>query len=771
MMPEELTQYAQWVVWRLVEREDGKPTKVPFNPNSPSRMASVNEPQSWGTYEQAVSTLNSGAGFAGVGFVLTEADPFAFVDLDETVQPDQLALQSDVYDRIVSYAETSPSGKGLHIIARGKLPDGKKRYSVEVYTSRRFMTMTGNVYRDMPILDCQVQLESLHAHLTGDVNPVSATIDFDERYTDQEVGDMAYRNVKNGALFDDLWAGRWVERGYASQSEADFALVDIIAFYSRNRAQVRRMFLASALGQRDKPRTHPTYLEHPQGKGIIDRAFDNMMPEQDLNALRAQIDALFTNQQAQGHTSLEQVPQPDPTPLTKWQIPPGLLGEIAEFIYGAAKRPLREVALVGAMGFMSGLTGRAYNVSGTGLNQYYFLVGGTGIGKSAIRIGFDLLGRELLDVLPQAKTFFGPSEIASAQGLQNWMADGNPSLVVYSGEIGHILKQFKNPFAPEKVEFFKRLLLNIYEQSGEGHTWNGSAYADKLKNAAKLISPSFTWIGETTPARFDESMSEDMIRDGVIPRFLTITSESVRPDARETVNRTPSRQLVNRIAALALECLKMNGQNKAHDVKLDKQANELLGSRGEFDRFCDEKIRGNAEEFKHELWNRAHLKAMKLAAVVAVGESVGSNIQQPIITRPCAEWAIGIVSQDTERMLQRFESGQVLSGDLESQQLHRVVAAVRDWYKRPWHELMGSAEGYERFHTARLIPYAFIQRRCVGIACFRNDKLGPTKAVKRCLETLVERGDLAFIPKHTIMRDYGIEQLVYAAVNFKTFGM
>lgn len=45
----------------------------------------------------------------------------------------------------------------------------------------------------------------------------------------------------NGQKFADLYAGRWQDY-YPSQSEADFALVDIIAFYTQNRAQIARMF-------------------------------------------------------------------------------------------------------------------------------------------------------------------------------------------------------------------------------------------------------------------------------------------------------------------------------------------------------------------------------------------------------------------------------------------------------------------------------------------------------------------------------------------------
>jgi putative DNA primase/helicase len=42
-----------------------------------------------------------------------------------------------------SYAEVSPSGKGVHVIVKGKVAQGRRRNKIEVYSSSRYMTMTG----------------------------------------------------------------------------------------------------------------------------------------------------------------------------------------------------------------------------------------------------------------------------------------------------------------------------------------------------------------------------------------------------------------------------------------------------------------------------------------------------------------------------------------------------------------------------------------------------------------------------------------------------
>jgi len=42
-----------------------------------------------------------------------------------------------------------------------------------------------------------------------------------------------------------------------------------------------------------------------------------------------------------------------------YSVPPGFLGEVAQFIYGAAPRPVPEIALAGAIGLLAGIVGRA----------------------------------------------------------------------------------------------------------------------------------------------------------------------------------------------------------------------------------------------------------------------------------------------------------------------------------------------------------------------------------------------------------------------------
>src|SRR5690606_17616294 len=109
----------------------------------------------------------------GVGFVFTEGDPFVGIDLDGVRDPKTGALD-DLARTIVrsmnSYTEVSPSGRGLHIIVQGQLPNGhalartlSNGRRIELYSQGRYFTVTGDHVPETPreVEDRSSQVESL----------------------------------------------------------------------------------------------------------------------------------------------------------------------------------------------------------------------------------------------------------------------------------------------------------------------------------------------------------------------------------------------------------------------------------------------------------------------------------------------------------------------------------------------------------------------------------------------------------------------------------
>lgn len=249
-IPAILRSCPQWVVWRREER-DGKDTKVPYIPSNGSRASST-DPQTWGTYDAARARID----VDGVGFVFSASDPFCGIDLDNcfddagNLHPEAEAIVT----ALDSYTERSPSGKGLHIIVKGKLNGGKNRTGntswggvFEVYDSSRYFTMTGDVVGDRrAIADRQPQLDEVVARLLP-VAPqrerVIPTQSLD--LTDTELIEKASA-ATNGHRFAALWRGD--TSGYSSGSEADLALCGFLGFWTGgDEARMDRLFRASGL--------------------------------------------------------------------------------------------------------------------------------------------------------------------------------------------------------------------------------------------------------------------------------------------------------------------------------------------------------------------------------------------------------------------------------------------------------------------------------------------------------------------------------------------
>lgn len=752
-IPDELKYYDNWVVWKLEER-DGKQTKIPYNPNN-GHKADPTDKTTWGSFQQCVNLFNTYAEISGIGFVLSHEDPFAFIDLDDVDKSMDIDAaihkQGEIYRDFPSYAEKSPSGKGLHIIVKGSIPNGRRnsKYGIEVYSSDRYMTMTGEVYRNLPIVDCNTQLNALYAQLT---KPVTATQIYmglgEEEFTDEQVCEMAYAAV-NGQKFYDLYTGDW-EQYYGSQSEADFALINIIAFYSKNRAQIARIFRASALGQRDKAQ-RDSFVGN-----MINRSFDQMLPEVDVSALQQKIEEEIKSQATA-------IVKTDST-STEYEIevPPGLIGDIAAFIYEQSPRPVKEISLTAALGLMSGICGRAYNISGLGLNQYILTLGMTGVGKEAAASGIDKLMTEVVKVVPHANTFVGPAEISSSQALRKHMSGTSNCFVSIVGEFGLYLQQMASQKAPPHLHSLKRTMLDLYNKTGGSRTLRGTIYSDTDKNVDDTISPSFSLIGESTPETFYAGLNESLIADGLLPRFSVIEYKGKRNHRNKQAHLVkPSFQLIDNLAKLCAQSLNLNNQHKPQTVGITPDAEAFFDS---FDIQCDNLINSGESDVPRQLWSRAYVKAIKLAALVAIG----INYINPVVTIEAAQWAVSLVTHEVKSILSKFSNGEVGSDNDEVKQIEKIQLVIRDYIVSEWNDVSKHlTDSFRGLHASKIVPYAYVQKRCASLQLFKNDKMGSSNSIKRALKTMCERGDIQEMSKGTLSREFNSSAVCYAVLNPK----
>lgn len=738
-IPTELRALNQWVIWRVEQTATGKPTKVPYSPNT-GRFASVTNPADWSSFFTAQAAL-AASGYSGIGFVFTPQDDLAGIDLDASQDVGVVANQTQVFNRFYgrTYAELSQSGQGLHFICKGRVPRGKRRGQIEVYSSERFFAMTGNVYGEyVAPSPMQAELDWLYAQLGGNetsISPVLPAGSQEDATNDREVWERAAR-AQNGDKFMALWNGDWEGLGYPSQSEADFALIDIIGFYTQSIPQIKRLFRMSGLGQRDKAQSEkPRVHGQPYVDWQAQRALDRQPPPLDIDAIRQKIEQQFQRDAAPRETMVRREERPIENPYLR--PVPGLLGQIAYFIYQASPRPVAEIALAGAIGLLAGITGRAWNVSGTGLNHYTMLLGDTGTGKEAIHTGIRRIMSQVASIAPggggcpAAVEFMGPDDIASGQALVKYLTKVSRSFVTVQGEFDLTLKTFVSKHANAAMVKLKQVILKAYSRSGRGQVLEGTIYSDTEKNTAPIIQPAFSIIGEGTPERFYNLLDETLVADGLLPRFTIIHYDGGRvPLNKAHRDVEPPDGLVRIMASLCGQSLMLNQANQVIDVRLSPEAEAMLDSYGHV---IDQTMNDVRADVIKQIWNRAHLKALKLAAIVAVG----INSTQPVIDVEAAQYAIDIVNYDTTRLVAKFESGDV--GESEGKQVADLRRIMRRYLQSDSskHKNLGATP---LMMYDRVIPKRYLQQRVHQMASFKHDRLGAMSGLDRVLKALIEAG-------------------------------
>lgn len=761
-LPEEIKVYNQWLVWRYEDLEAKKPTKVPYCPHS-YKQASVTNPQTWGSFDDACKAHFNG-NFSGIGFVLTENDPFTFIDLDNPYEFDidgqaKFANPGEIMDRQIrihdtfnSYSERSPSGQGLHIIVKASVPSGRRKQAVEVYSTARYMTMTGQVFNNAAIQPKQDLVSMLWQEMSGKHNS-SVVYEGEEKEinTDEEIL-LKAADASNGIKFKALYDGRWSDY-YSSQSEGDYALINIISFYTQNKTQIKRIFRSSMLGVRPKARRED-YVMY-----MINKSFDRMLPPIDMTDLKKQMNLIIEKKTTPAFGPIvKELPKSKTNKNDVYIFPPGIVGEVAEFIFEQSIYPVKEIALIASLALMSGICGKAYNISGTGLNNYFVLLAKTGRGKEAMAKGIDKLISEIKKTTPNCVDYLGPAEFASPQGLVKHLNE-KPCFMSIFTEFAMMLKQLTSINANANVSGLRRMFLNLYNKSGHGQTLGGIVYSDRDKNVHSLNAPAFSFLGECTPEKYYRLLDEDLISEGLLPRFTTFEYLGERCKANKhhhLVN--PSEELIRKLSGLCSNSNMLISNKNINVIQMDEEASII------FNMFNDEKCNSEINKsdingVSAELWTRSHVKALKLAALVAIGQ----NPYHPLVTKAEADWAIKIICFDNENIISRFENGEVSSNNIDFSQIKEMQRISKDYINGDFEELNKKYKTLNQdMHRMRIIPWKYLNQRLGPLACYRTDKIGATNAMKRTAQSLIDSGDFQEVPVGQVEREFGSRQKCFS---------
>jgi primase-polymerase (primpol)-like protein len=240
LIPAALKSLNLWVTWAYTQERDPETGEIDWDkPPRNARtggLASSTNPKTWSPYDQALAAYQRG-GLDGIGFVLDGSGDLVAVDLDKCRDPQTGAVKpwaQEIVQVLLTYTEVSPSGRGLRLFLRGKLPPhARKKGAYENYSSGRYVTVTGAHLDGTPrtIEGREVELLAVHRKVFGEPQPPARERNGHAPAPDLDDAEVVRRasEAKQGSKFRALWEGS--AHGFASNSEADLALVNYLAFW------------------------------------------------------------------------------------------------------------------------------------------------------------------------------------------------------------------------------------------------------------------------------------------------------------------------------------------------------------------------------------------------------------------------------------------------------------------------------------------------------------------------------------------------------------
>jgi len=516
-IPSELAAKRQWVLWRYEER-GGKPTKVPYRVSG--EHASTVDPSSWVTMSEALAELYDDPGkWSGIGFVFTPEDDFIGIDLDDCIDDagKLLPWASEIIDGFDSYAEISPSGKGVKIFLRGNFPLDRGRKvklndgggGIEVYTKGRYFTVTGNAldgnFSEVSTMDDQTIASFADHYFTPSVKPVVSQ----QPITVNDSPDIIHRATAYAQAYPPAIAGQ-------GGHDATFRLACVLV----NGFELGE---AAALGVlqdwnqgcqppwSDKELGHKIRSAAKSGSGgdrgyMLQDEAPVFADEVDLSGFKG----CFTENEANS-----QVKAPSQLPRECLNAP-GLIGEVVNYMLRSALYPLPEVSLAAAISLMSVLVCRKVKTfKGATPNVYMIGIAPSGSGKDHPR-------RVVRDILNAANggSLIGPESYKSGSAIVESLTV-NPALLAQIDEIRDFFRAVGSSNASPWLQDVATVLLTVWG-SGLASPWKPSARADSKYNR-EVYCPQPVIFGTTTELIW-QSITADMKDGGLLGRFCTLES-------------------------------------------------------------------------------------------------------------------------------------------------------------------------------------------------------------------------------------------------------
>jgi len=249
-------------------------------------------------------------------------------------------------------------------------------------------------------------------------------------------------------------------------------------------------------------------------------------------------------------------------------------------------------------------------------------------------------------------------------------------------------------------------------------------------------------------------LTETMMEDGFLSRFTVVEYAGERPPANYTPQLHPENELVEQCIQIMMHSKTLMG-NRAPPIGVSRtpEAAELMLA---FDKECDQEINKTDDESWRQMWNRAALKMMRIAALLAVGD----NCVTPCITEEHTRWALDLIRRDIHIMRRRVESGDVGTGDGVRER--KLITVIKEYFERP---LPLSYKVPEGMRERGVFTRSYLLIRIQKTTSFLQARNGATKALDEVIRSLIDSGYIAEVDKGKLMEEYAFTGKAYRIIS------
>ena len=322
------------------------------------------------------------------------------------------------------------------------------------------------------------------------------------------------------------------------------------------------------------------------------------------------------------------------------KFPEGMTGEVATNIYSNAPAAVSDIAIVGALGTMAGIVGKAFEVNGHGLNLYLNLVAPSGVGRISMENGLKILrkvakAQDNQDIMK----FCGAGRFSCRKALDRVLRDETDSFVSMFGHgwMDGILRS-KDSLKPGKG--FREAILDLHDNSRFG----------------------ISLVGKMHPINFYKAITQKVMDEGIATKFINLEYNGMFNCGWNASSNwiELSDKSISGITDLAEMVLKMNSEGRKITVEINPDANVNFMN---LEKDCNKKVETGHCELLNNLYKQACNKAIRLSGVVAVGTRYShdsrvlcctNSTDAPTITDSIAKWSIDIVQTEIDNFESRF---------------------------------------------------------------------------------------------------------------------